>query len=123
MMKQRATTTEKALKLAEQKASELQGRLGETELKLAETTSILFTWDKEFADLKGGEKAQKQTCYNKGFRDAENSAGPVIFQAQKLDFMEGWMAEVNTIGLPGDSPFRNADRVPLPEDPRYSSDE
>ena len=34
--------------------------------------------DKEFTDYKGGEKARKKT-YNKGFRDAENSAGPIIF--------------------------------------------
>ena len=50
MMERWAFTIEKALELAE---------LGDTKFKLAETASILFVWDKEFADLKGGEKAWK----------------------------------------------------------------
>ena len=54
-MEWQATTAEKALELAKQKASDLQGRLGETELKLTETTSILSTQDKELTDLKGAE--------------------------------------------------------------------
>nr|POF24674.1 hypothetical protein CFP56_67247 [Quercus suber] len=91
-----ATTTEKALELVEQKASDLQGRLRETKLKLSTTASILSARDKELTDLKGAEKARKQTYYNKGFKDAENSAGPLIFQAQKFGFMEGWMTVVKT---------------------------
>ena len=54
-MEWQATTAKKALELAKQKASDLQGRLGETELKLTETTSILSTQDKELTDLKGAE--------------------------------------------------------------------
>lgn len=81
IMERHATTAEKALELAEQKANEAVGKLGEIELKLAETANVLSAWDKEFVDCKGGEKAQKQTYYNKGFRDTENSVGPVIFQA------------------------------------------
>lgn len=45
MMERWATTTEKALELAE--------------LKLAETANILSAQDEEFAKLKGGEKARK----------------------------------------------------------------
>ena len=54
-MVRQATTAEKVLELAEQKASDVQGRLGETELKLTETTSILFAQDKEFTDFKSVE--------------------------------------------------------------------
>lgn len=60
-MKWCATTTEKALELAKQKANEVAGKLCETELKLVEIASVLSTQDKEFADYKSGEKAQKQT--------------------------------------------------------------
>ena len=102
-----ATTTEKSLELAKQKANEAIGKLDEIELKLTETASVLSTQDKEFADYKGVEKARKQTYYNRGFKDAKNSASPIIFQAQKFGFMEGWMAAVNAIGLLKDSPFRN----------------
>ena len=72
VMKRRATIAEKALELSKQKASDLQGKLEETKLKLAETASLFSARDKELANLKGMEKAQKQTYYNKGFRDAEN---------------------------------------------------
>lgn len=80
-----------------------------TKLKLMETASIISARDKEFTNFKGREKARKQTYYNKGVRDTENSAGLVIFQARKFGFMEGCMAAVNVVGLLDDSPFRNAD--------------
>ena len=107
-MERRATTAEKALEFVERNASDLQGRLGETELKLAKTASILSARDTELTDLKGVEKARKQTYYNKGFKDDENSAGPLIFQAQKFRFMEGLMAIVNAVSLQEDSPFKSA---------------
>ena len=78
--------------------------------------SLVFTRDKELANLKNTMKTQKQTYYNKGFRDVENSAGSVIFQAQKFRFIEGWMAAMNTIGLANTFPFRSANQIPLPED-------
>lgn len=98
-MEQRVTTAEKALEIAKQKAN------------------LLSTQDKGFYDYKGREKAQKQSYYDKGFRHVENSTGPVIFQARKFGFMECWMAAMNAIGLPADSPFRNTDQVTHPEDP------
>lgn len=55
-MERLATSTEKALELAEQKANEAQCKLGETKLKLVKTASILSAPDKEFTDYKGGEK-------------------------------------------------------------------
>ena len=117
IMERLATSTEKVLELAEQKANEAQRKLGETKLKRVKTASILFARDKEFTDYKGGEKARKQTYYNRGFRDIENSVGPMIFQARKFEFMEVWMAIVNAISLLKDSSFRSTNRVPLPEDP------
>lgn len=88
-MERCVTTVEKALEIAEQKANEASSKLGETNLKLAETANLLLAWDKEFSDYKGGEKAWKQSYYDKGFRHAKNSAKPVIFQARKYRFMEG----------------------------------
>lgn len=117
VMERRATTVEKALELAKQRVEDLQGKLGKTELKLAEIASLLSTLDKELTDLKRMAKARKQAYYNKGFKDTENSVRLVIFQARKFGFMEGWMAAVNVVGLPENSPFRSADQVSLPEDP------
>ena len=44
--KRRATTTEKARELAEQKAEDLQGKLGEAKVKLAKDSSIVFACNK-----------------------------------------------------------------------------
>lgn len=96
-MERRATTAKKALELAEQKANELLSKLGKAKLKLTKTTNIFSTWDKEFANLKVGEKAWKQIYYNRGFKDAKNLVGPVVFQTWKFEFMEGWIAAVNAI--------------------------
>lgn len=60
VMERRATTVEKALELAKQRVEDLQGKLGKTELKLAEIASLLSTLDKELTDLKRMAKARKQ---------------------------------------------------------------
>ena len=73
VMDRQATTAEKALELAKQKAKVFQGKLGETKLKLVETESLVFARDKELTNLKSMVKTCKQTYYNKGFRDAESS--------------------------------------------------
>lgn len=54
-MERQVTTTEKALELAEQKASDLQGKLRETELKLMKTASILSARDNGLTDFKSAK--------------------------------------------------------------------
>ena len=83
--------------------------------------SLVSAHDKKLADLNNTMKTRNQTYYNKGFRDAENSAGLVVFQARKFSFMEGWMVAVNTIGLPDTSSFRSANQIPLSEDPEVEA--
>lgn len=56
MMEWHATTAKRALEQAKQKATEALNKLRESELKLVETTSILFVRDKEFANYKRGKK-------------------------------------------------------------------
>lgn len=41
-----------------------------------------------------------QTFYDMGFTKADNSNGPVIFEARRMGFMQGWMAVVDAINLP-----------------------
>lgn len=89
VMERRATTAEKALEQAKQKAIKALNRLEEVRLKLAETANILLAWDKEFADYREGEKVWKQNYYNKDFKHVEDLVGPVIYQAKKFSFMEG----------------------------------
>ena len=52
VVERRATTVERAQELAKQKAEDLQGKLGEAEVKLAKVLSIVFTHDKELGNLK-----------------------------------------------------------------------
>ena len=79
VVEQQTTTIEMAWELAEQKVEDLQCMLSKTKVELTEAASLVFARDKELADLKNTMKTWKQTYYNKGFRDAENLAGPVIF--------------------------------------------
>ena len=121
VVKRRATTAERARELAEQKVKDLQRKLGEAEVKLVETASLVSACDKELADLKETMKTCEQVFYNMGFKDAKNSAGVVILQDRKFGFAKGWMAAVNAIGLPDTSPFRNADQILLLEDPQVEA--
>ena len=112
--KQQATTVERARELAEQKAEDLQGKLGEAKVKLAKVFSIVSACDKELANLKETMKNYEQVFYNMGFKDAENSTVAIVFQARKFKFVKGWMAVVNAIGLPDTSPFTDAIKFPCP---------
>jgi len=83
--------------------------------------SLISAHNKELADLKETLNSYEQVYYNTGFKDAENSARLVIFQALKFRFVEGWMAAVNAIGLPYTSPFRSANQIPLPKNPQIKA--
>ena len=118
VVKRRATTTDRAWELAEQKAEDRQGKHGESKVKLVEAASLASAYDKELVDLKETMKTCEQVSYNMGFKDAKNLTGAVIFQARKFGFAKGWMATVNAIGLPKTSLSRNVDQILLPEDPQ-----
>ena len=105
-VEQRASP-ERAQGSAEQKAEALQGKLGETETKLAQVESIVLALDKELIDLKETMKRCEQEFYNTGFIDVENFYCNVIFKAQRLGFTKGQMATVNVINLLKTFPFRD----------------
>ena len=88
----KATASVKARVSAEKRSSELKAKLGEVELNLAKATSLNTAQAKEMADLKAVLEACENKWYNEGFADAENSIGPVINEARKLAFGEGWLA-------------------------------
>jgi len=89
-------------------------------VKLAKAVSLVSTHDKELAHLKETLKTCAQVYYNMGFKDAKNSVRLEIFLAQKFGFVKVWMTLVNAIGLP-DTSFKNADQIPLPEDPQIEA--
>lgn len=88
-------------------------KLGETELKLAEAESLNLAQADEIADLKVALEACEDNWYNAGFADAENSVEPIVYQASRNGFEEGWIAALQAMGVLDDSPLRNPKQIPF----------
>ena len=70
--------------------------------------------DEELVALKAALEAYENKWYNEGFTNPENSAEPIILEARKLGFGEGWLAALQVLGVPEDSPLRNPGQIPFP---------
>ena len=70
----------------------MEVKIGETELKLAEAETLNSSWVEELADLRAALEGCESKWYNEGFVDVENLVEPVINEARKLVFKEGWFA-------------------------------
>ena len=88
----RAATAEEARARTEGLRAELEKKLGDVQLQLATSESLKTAQGEEVAALKAALDVCESKWYNEGFADAENSAEPVIRQAHKLGFEEGWLA-------------------------------
>ena len=106
---------EKAWTLTEQRVEELEVKLRGMELKLAKVESLNSSIAKEIVELKTALKTNKDKWYNTGFADAKNSVEPIIYQSRWHGFSEGWMAALQVMGVPNDSPLRNPDQIPYPD--------
>lgn len=106
-VEKKAQASEKARTLAKKRLAEMGVKLGGTELKLAEAESLNLAQIDEIANLKVALEASKEKWYNEGFEDAENSMEPIFYQARRHGFREGWMAALQAMGVPDDSPLRN----------------
>lgn len=82
-------------------------KLGDIELKLVKAESLNLAQVEEIADLKASLKACEDKWYNASFTDTENSAESIVHEERKLGFQESWMATLQAIGVPNDSPLRN----------------
>ena len=71
----------------------------------------------EIANLKAVLEACKDKWYNIGFTNVENSVEPIVHQAWKLEFEEGWMVALQAIGVPDDSLLRNPKQITFPKPP------
>ena len=91
VMEWRATTAEKVLELAKQKANEAEGMLGEIEVKLVETASNLSTQDKEFADYKVGRRPKSKPTTTRASRMLKTLLAPLSFRPGSSGLWEaGW---------------------------------
>ena len=74
----KAQSSKKAQLLVEKRSTEVEIKLGETELKLSQAESLNLAHVKEVAELKAAPDACENKWYNKGFVDAENSVKPIV---------------------------------------------
>ena len=116
-IEKKAAAPEKAKASAKKRLADLEAKMGETELKLAEAESLNTARAEELADLRAALEGCKSKWYNKGFADAENLVEPVINEAQKLTFKEGWFAALQVVGFPEDSPLKDPNQISLPSLP------
>ena len=61
--------------------------------------------------MRAALEACKNKWYNEGFADVENSVELVIKEAQKLAFVEGWLAALQAFGVPKDSSLRDPSQI------------
>ena len=66
----------------------------------------------EVAELKAALEAYENKWYNEGFTDDENSVKPVVHQARVQGFEDGWVAALQALGMPKDSPLTNPEQIP-----------
>ena len=111
--KKKAAAYKKARVSAEKRFSDLKANLGETELKLAKAASLNTVRVEELADLEAALEGCESKLYDEGFVDAENLVEPVINEALKLAFKEGWLAALQVVGVPEDSPLRDPNQIPF----------
>ena len=110
----KAAASEKYRVSTEKRLSDFEAKLGETELKLAEAESLNTARAEELADLWAAFEGCESKWYDEGFDDAENSVEPVINETWKLAFKEGWLAALQAVGVPEDSPLKDPNQIPLP---------
>ena len=109
----KAATSEKARVSAEKRFSDLEAKLGETKLKLAKVASLNTARAKELVDLRVALEGCESKWYDEGFADAENSVEPVINEARKLAFKEGWLVPLQAVRVLEDSPLRDPNQIPF----------
>ena len=113
----RAVTAEKERKLAEERLAELASKQNDTELKLAEEESRNAALAEEATDLRVALEEAGTKWYNEGFADAEKGVEPVVYEARRLSFHDGWFAALQIMGVPADSPLRDPGKIPFLDAP------
>ena len=115
--KKKAQSLEKAQLVAKRNLAEVKDKLGVVKLKLAEAASLNLAQADEIANLKAALKASETKWYDEGFADVENSVEPIVHQARSHGFGDGWLAALQAMGVPDDSPLRNPEQIPYPAPP------
>ena len=82
-----------------------------------EAASLNLAQANEIADLKAALEACESKWYSEVFADAKRSVEPIVHQARSHRFGEGWLASLQAMGVPKDSPLRNPEQILYPAPP------
>ena len=80
---------------------------------MAKVESLNLAHVDEIVDLKAALEACENKWYNKSFADAEKFVEPIVHQARFHGFGEGWLAALQAMVVPEDSPLRNLKQMRL----------
>ena len=107
LVEEKAEAAEAIKTVAESQKKETVGRAAQAEKELHEALAT-----KEAEIKEADEKA-----YAQGVADVTEDYKLQVRQACNRGFSLGWMSLIKKLDLPVDSPFRNADAIPLPFPP------
>jgi len=112
-VEKRVVAAEKAKALTEKRFMELEAKQNEADLKLAKAISLNAAQAKELADLRAALEACENKWDNEGFADTKNFVELVIREARRLAFEKGWLAVLQALGVPANSPLRDPGKIPF----------
>lgn len=93
----RAAKVDKGWAATKKRAANLEGKLGDAEVRLAQLESVILARDKEVFDLKEAVRESEEKFYNMVFANSENSNEPIMLESRHYRFREGWMVAVNAL--------------------------
>lgn len=87
--KRRSMEAERARAAADKRVADLEGKLGDAKVKLAQAESFISARHKKITDLKVVVVQSKDKFHNMGFTNAENFSEPIMLESQHYEFGEG----------------------------------
>ncbi|CAL5371449.1 unnamed protein product [Camellia sinensis] len=120
-LEDQAEAATKAQTLAEEKAEAAEAIKKVAEAQKNEAEDKATQAEKELQEALATKKAEikeaDEKAYAQGMADVTEEYKLQVRQACNRGFSLGWMSLLKRLDLPADSPFRNADAIPLPFPP------
>lgn len=87
--KRRSMEAERACAATDKRVVELEGKLGDAKVKLAQAESIILARHKNITDLKVFVVQSKDKFHNMGFANTKNFSEPIMLESRHYEFGEG----------------------------------
>ncbi|XP_028124005.1 histone H1.10-like [Camellia sinensis] len=126
-LEDQAEAATKAQTLAEEKAEAAEAVKKVAEAQKNEAEDKATQAEKELQEALATKKAEikeaDEKAYAQGMANVTEEYKLQVRQACNRGFSLGWMSLLKRLDLPADSPFRNADAIPLPFPPPSQSED